>query len=165
LSKLTELEKEIVRIAEEINRVGDLCHLVDYDPDIGQVPEHFRPNAEVLALVKQLLADTKTNAATVIKAVAEYGKRFDNPNGLPTPFSAGFSLACEEIEVRLLGERTDLPPFPRMTPEQVQQCIQEADKTSGAYQRTPWATLLVYIVEDALAKAWGITLPTTETKA
>lgn len=53
---LTELEESVVNFARESGQLAELCVLVDYDPDVGRVPEHWIPRPDVMGLVKHLLA-------------------------------------------------------------------------------------------------------------
>lgn len=54
--KLTDLEESIVIFARETGQLAELCQLVDYDPDIGRVTEHWIPKVEALTLAKHLMA-------------------------------------------------------------------------------------------------------------
>jgi hypothetical protein len=44
----------VVSYASKHGMLPELCVLVDYDPDIGQVPEYWRPKGEVLSLARHL---------------------------------------------------------------------------------------------------------------
>lgn len=74
-----EINDVIVRIAREMGALGELCNLVDYDPRIGRVPEHFEPRWEVAELVRRLL--TERTATT-------------QPAGEPTAAGCTDSLSC-----------------------------------------------------------------------
>lgn len=54
--KLTALEESVVAFASEQGQLAELCVLVDYDPDVGRVPEHWVPRPDVMGLVKHLFA-------------------------------------------------------------------------------------------------------------
>ena len=53
--KLTELEELIVSYAREAGCLAELCVLVDYDPDVGRVPEHWAPKKEVVSLANHIV--------------------------------------------------------------------------------------------------------------
>lgn len=80
-----EINDDIVRIAREMGALGELCNLIDYDPKIGRVPEHFEPKWEVAELVRRLLAEhtaatqltgepAAAGSAASLSCVAELGK-------------------------------------------------------------------------------------------
>lgn len=82
---IQEINDDIVRIAREMGALGELCNLIDYDPRIGRVPEHFEPKWEVAELVRRLLAERRTatqptgepaaaGSATSFSSVAERSK-------------------------------------------------------------------------------------------
>lgn len=61
MTEITALERRVVAIAEELGMVAELCYFVEYDPDIGRVPEHFRPRPEVMALIRRLYPPNTPN--------------------------------------------------------------------------------------------------------
>lgn len=49
------LEETIVEYAHVHDCLPELCNYVDYDPDVGRVPEHWEPKAWELGLVREIL--------------------------------------------------------------------------------------------------------------
>lgn len=49
---MSEIEVQIVDFCRKNDCLSELCDLVDYDPDIGRVPEHWVPKLYVLELVR-----------------------------------------------------------------------------------------------------------------
>lgn len=52
-----QINDTIVRIARDMDALGDLCNYVEYDPNKGRVPGHFEPMWQVFELVRRLLSE------------------------------------------------------------------------------------------------------------
>lgn len=64
--KLTEMEESIVKFARESGQLAELCVLVDYDPSIGRVPEHWVPRYEVLSLAQHLIRNKEDSTSSIL---------------------------------------------------------------------------------------------------
>lgn len=53
---------KILQFATEAEALPELCNFVDYDPDIGKVPEHWEPKVYVWLVVKHV-AESELAAA------------------------------------------------------------------------------------------------------
>lgn len=98
MAAMTPLEHRIVEIARGHGSLAELCEFVEYDPDVGRVPEHFRPRADVLRLVKALQSEPSpadrgpqrapavdlqgVDDAHLLYAVIKRGFRVTRPEGL-----------------------------------------------------------------------------------
>ena len=71
---LTELEILVVSFATEHGMLPELCVLVDYDPDIGQVPEYWRPKAEALRLAQHVHTVASMDACEAIQTACMTGE-------------------------------------------------------------------------------------------
>jgi hypothetical protein len=48
------LEARIIQIARDHNALGDICEFIEYDPDVGRVPGHWRVRWPVLLVANTL---------------------------------------------------------------------------------------------------------------
>jgi hypothetical protein len=51
---LEPLEAQIIEFARKNDMLAEVCHFVDYDPDVGRVPEHWRVRYQVMAIARAL---------------------------------------------------------------------------------------------------------------
>lgn len=51
-----EINNLVVEYADATDQLDDLGMYVDYDPDVGRVPEHWVANPAVVAVIKHVLA-------------------------------------------------------------------------------------------------------------
>ena len=54
-NKLTALEVKVVEFARKYDALGDLCDYIDYEPDIGRVPEYWKPKPMIVMLVSSMI--------------------------------------------------------------------------------------------------------------
>ena len=47
-----QIEALILQFCTNTESLGEYCLLVDYDPQIGKVPEHFKPHAQLVQMVQ-----------------------------------------------------------------------------------------------------------------
>lgn len=47
-----QIEALILQFCTNTESLGEYCRLVDYDPEIGKVPEHFKPHAQLVQMVQ-----------------------------------------------------------------------------------------------------------------
>lgn len=57
MTEISELEAQVVALALDGPDVTQLCHLVDYDPRVGRVDEHWRVRPAVLQVIEALLRE------------------------------------------------------------------------------------------------------------
>lgn len=62
------LEAQVIAIARRNGSLAEVCKLVDYYPDVGRVPEHWRVKFEVGELVNAVAAlDTLLYVASALR--------------------------------------------------------------------------------------------------
>jgi hypothetical protein len=98
-TELSPLEQQILAIAERQGSVAELCRFIEYDTELGRVPGYFRPNVDVLLLVRALLAaqlsiSSDTTEQSVPLVV----------NGHPLHIKIRRSATLRELAIRALQE-------------------------------------------------------------
>jgi hypothetical protein len=61
-----EINSMIVRIAEDMQAVGDLCNYIEYDPNIGKIPAKFEPMWQVQELVRRVVVELQDQYQPVV---------------------------------------------------------------------------------------------------
>jgi hypothetical protein len=60
---ISPLEQRIIDIARKLGALPDLCRYVDYDPDVGRVPAHWRARWATLEMARHLRDDLEQGSA------------------------------------------------------------------------------------------------------
>ena len=57
MPEISPLEASIIELAERKDCVAEVCDFIDYHPDYGRVPEHWRVKWQIMMVARHVSVD------------------------------------------------------------------------------------------------------------
>lgn len=69
------LEARVIALARQHDSLAETCHFVEYYPDVGRVPEHWRARGDVMRIVQAITTELRDTLAFCERWASHHGTK------------------------------------------------------------------------------------------